>query len=441
MTVEDAPAILDPKSALADMLAVRARGASLSSEIETAARLATEKLAEIEQRRGDADKAKSNIDAEVIAAHEQAERAKAIVAELSVALATIQNSAVQAAEASIQAIAGIETIRMNVSVSVEAASRTEAMKVQVEQNAQVVAQRSQHVEDGRQYVDAKRVDIDILLNRVLQAATSTEAHHQAARSTSDILNALLLAAQTTKANVDLTAEAIANIRRQCDEHAATAKTLADVAVSTEAKIRAYESRLTELEALANTRLKTIESLLPGATSAGLASAFGQRRGHYKWPQRIWQGVFILSVLALLGLAYEFPAMAKDVPLSWERLGASLVYRLPFALPLIWLAFHSSHKAALAQRVEEDYAFKETVSRSFEGYRREMAQLDGKVDPDSPLARLCADTLAIIARRPGLIYEKHPLTRTPLNALAESVGPLADAAAKFPPAKVLGSIVS
>lgn len=139
---------------------------------------------------------------------------------------------------------------------------------------------------------------------------------------------------------------------------------------------------------------------------------------------------MLRVLALLGLAYEFPAMAKDAPLSWERLVASLVYRPPFALPLIWLAFHSSHRAALAQRVEEDYAFKETVSRSFEGYRREMAQLDGKVAPDSPLARLCADTSAIIARRPGLIYEKHPLTRTPLNALAESVGPIAEAAASF-----------
>lgn len=132
------------------------------------------------------------------------------------------------------------------------------MKVQVEQNAQVVAQRSQHVEGGRLYVDAKRAEIDILLNRVLQAAASSDAHHQAAHLTTENLDGLLLGSQTTKANIDLAAESIATIRRQCDEHATTAKILADIAVSTEAKIRGYESRLIELEALSTARLKTIE---------------------------------------------------------------------------------------------------------------------------------------------------------------------------------------
>ena len=109
---------------------------------------------------------------------------------------------------------------------------------------------------------------------------------------------------------------------------------------------------------------------------------------------------------------------------------SLLFRLPFALPMIWLAFHSSHKAALAQRLEEDYGFKETVSRSFEGYRREMADLEGKVQPHSPLARLCSGVLGVVTDPPGRIYEKHPLNKTPLNALAESAAPIAEATAKM-----------
>jgi hypothetical protein len=128
-------------------------------------------------------------------------------------------------------------------------------------------------------------------------------------------------------------------------------------------------------------------------------------------------------------------VTKDLALGWDKLAESLMHRLPLALPLIWLAFHSSHKAALAQRVEEDYAFKEAVSRSFEGYRREMAELEGKVTPDSPLGQLCTNTLATIARRPGLIYEKHPLNKTPLSALAESVEPVANAASKIPSIKI------
>jgi len=102
------------------------------------------------------------------------------------------------------------------------------------------------------------------------------------------------------------------------------------------------------------------------------------------------------------------------------------------LPLIWLAFHSSHKAALAQRVEEDYAFKEAVSRSFEGYRREMAEIEGKAAPESALSRFCAGVLSVITNPPGRIYEKHQLTKTPLNALAESAVPIAEAASKLNP---------
>lgn len=229
---------------------------------------------------------------------------------------------------------------------------------------------------------------------------------------------------------------MAALRKQCEDHIAATAKLAEIAVSTGANVKAYEARLAELEIAAAERLKTIERLLPGATSAGLATAFNQRRAYFKWPQRIWQGVFIASVLALLALAaFEFGVFAKaDALLSYDKVGLSLLHRLPFALPLIWLAFHAAHKAALAQRLEEDYSFKETVSRSFEGYRREMAELEGKVTPGSPLAGLCASTIGVITRRPGLIYEKHALTKTPMDAVGETAKSVLEAAAKIKPLK-------
>lgn len=389
-------------------------------------------LASVQQTRADAEAQLAPMRDAATSIQQQVEAAKATINEINTLLATTQSTRNQVTDTKAEAGATMESIRAALTTASDAATRAEAMRTQVEQAAAVVATKSEHIEAGRVHVDEVRSKLDTALTEAQQSATSTEAQHQAGRATMDNLNNLYAAAQTIKANADSDAQMVASLRQQCEQHAATAKSLADIAETTDARVKAYEMRLADLEKLATERLKTIESLLPGATSAGLAFAFEQRRKHFKWPQRIWQGVFIACVLALLALAaWEFGVVTKaDALLTYQKLGLSLLHRLPFALPLIWLAFHSSHKAALAQRVEEDYGFKETVSRSFEGYRHEMAELEGKATPDSPVTQLCARTLGVITRRPGMIYEKHPLNMTPLDALTESAVPIVELAKKM-----------
>jgi hypothetical protein len=60
---------------------------------------------------------------------------------------------------------------------------------------------------------------------------------------------------------------------------------------------------------------------------------------------------------------------------------------------------------LSLRLEEEYAYKEAVSTAFEGYKREMKDIDaGEAANPSPLTKLCTNILAAIAERPGRIYE-------------------------------------
>jgi hypothetical protein len=370
------------------------------------------------------------------AAQKQLDGAKATIADINSLFTATQATNNQATEIKTQAVAALESIRSLVNTASDAGSRLEAIKTQAEAAQGVITAKSEHIEAGREHVDKVRKELDTVLAQAQQSATSAEAQHQAGRAAVENLNSIFTAAQTVKTSTDSNAESVALLRKQCEDHIAATAKLAEIAVSTESKVKAYEARLAELEIAATERLKTIESLLPGATSAGLATAFNQRRAYFKWPQRIWQGVFIASVLALLALAgLEFGVIAKaDALLSYDKVGLSLLHRLPFALPLVWLAFHAAHKAALAQRLEEDYSFKETVSRSFEGYRREMGDLEGKVNPGSPLAGLCASTLAVITRRPGLIYEKHALTKTPMDAVGETATSILEAAAKIKPLK-------
>lgn len=381
----------------------------------------------VEQARSNVEKSRTRISdllgqaneaAEACAQHAQA--AKAVGEELKTLTAQLKERSTAASETSAQATAALETLRTLATTAGESSARIEGLKTQVEQAAQVAAQRSEHIEEGRKYVDDKRKEIDVIANTAQQSASGAEAQNQASRKVAEDLSTLLAAAQTTKANLDAIVQAVTNLREQCDGHANTTKGLASIAQEVDAKVKGYEERLRGLEVTAADRLKTIEGLLPGAAAAGLASAFGKRREHFRLPMRGWQAVFITSILLLIGIAWmEFGLFTKaDPTLTWDHLALLIVHRLPFMLPLIWLAFYASTKAALAQRVEEDYAFKETVSRSFEGYRKEMAELEGKAQPQSPLDRLCGGVLGVVTSPPGRIYERHPLVPTPANVALE-----------------------
>ena len=161
-------------------------------------------------------------------------------------------------------------------------------------------------------------------------------------------------------------------------------------------------------------------------------------GHnFTLPQCIWQSVFVCSLLALLAIAWwEFGwHPTSDAGLTWSGLALS-----PASSPTLCVALDLARVPCFTPGsprpapVEEDYAFKEAVSRSFEGYRREMAELEGKAAPEwcSPCLH---SVLTVITSPPGRIYEKHQLNKTPLNALAESAGPLAEVASKLAPGQI------
>jgi hypothetical protein len=100
------------------------------------------------------------------------------------------------------------------------------------------------------------------------------------------------------------------------------------------------------------------------------------------------------------------------------------------LPLVWLAYHASNKSELSQRLEEDYAFKETVSRSFEGFAKQMSSIQAVTSPDSPLATLCSGVLRIITEAPGRVFEKPSTSKSPMNIIVDSAGKAAGDAFKI-----------
>lgn len=421
-----------------------AQANSLVVAIGSHADTAAAAVNQIEEKRLVAEKSRGEIDGQLTAMKEavsslqlQLDSAKLLIAEVANLHGNAQTTSNQTVEVKAQAAAALQSLQTLLGTATESANRIEAVKTSADQTQSVIATKSDHIEGGRVHADKVRGEIDRLFTRAQQSATNAEAQHEASQTALKNLNGLYASAQTVKATVDSNAQSVVSVLEECKGHATTTKALADIAEQTEERVRDYQQRLAELEKQSNELKEKIKTLLPSAASAGLAAAFHDRRAHFKWPQRIWQWVFVASVLALFGIAaLEFKLFPElNTALTWDQLGLSLMHRLPFAAPIIWLAFHASGKSALAQRVEEDYGFKETVSRAFEGYRREMTELEGKASPQSAVLRLCEGVLSVITNPPGRIYEKHSLNDTPVKALAESAERLAVAAAKLTPVKL------
>lgn len=297
-----------------------------------------------------------------------------------------------------------------------------AAKTKIEDEQAVIATKSAHIQGAQEHADKVRAELDRLLTAASLLVTEAEGHKSRTQSASDTAAELLLNLRSGKAVADADVAATTAAKDAAKSAAQISKSLADRAEAIESKVVAYEKRLAELEEQSSKQLETITGLLPGATAAGLAHAFDDRRKKFLDPSDRWQKIFVGSLIALVILALSglWTVYRGDSVPSWDTLARLWVARLPIAGALIWLALHASRESALAKRLEEDYGYKAAIATSFLGFQKQMAEIGQQVQEGAPLSKLCQDTLSTIGSPPGRIYDKHQLTVTPAGELAKAM---------------------
>lgn len=302
-----------------------------------------------------------------------------------------------------------------------AATAAVAARTQVTDEQAVVATKSAHIQGAQEHADKVRADLDRAQTAATQSATEAEGHKNRAQAAVDTASELLTEIRAQKVTAEVDAAGIKAFHEAAKAASASTKKLADRSENIDARLSSYEEALVELRKQADEQLKTITGLLPGATAAGLAHAFNERRKTFLSPATRWQWLFVGSVvcLVLLALGGLYNVYKDNTVLGWDDLARLWIARLPIAAALVWLALHSSREAALAKRLEEDYGYKAAIAASFLGFQRQMAQIGEDASEGSPLSQLCQDTLATIGSPPGRIYDKHRLTVTPVGELAEA----------------------
>ena len=130
-----------------------------------------------------------------------------------------------------------------------------------------------------------------------------------------------------------------------------------------------------------TLVEEIEGLLPSATSAGLASAYHDMKKSFDSPiinntRLFYASIVCLILTALISITQEVSwtyIKFHDIP-ELTKLASNFLYKAPIILPVIWLALFTSKRRSEALRLQQEYAHKEALAKSFQNFKAQIEAL-------------------------------------------------------------------
>ena len=160
----------------------------------------------------------------------------------------------------------------------------------------------------------------------------------------------------------------------------------------------------------------IESLLPGAVSVGLAKAYQEKREKFEKQTMFWSGVFIVAMIGLF--IGGFKVVSNDTNSLRETLLHLLKYS-PLYLPAIWLAIYAGKRRNENMRLEQKYAHKEAVAKSYISYKKQIEELQD--EKDELLANLLKTSTYAIAEDPSYVLDKDNNEHHPFIEIVKKLG--------------------
>lgn len=148
----------------------------------------------------------------------------------------------------------------------------------------------------------------------------------------------------------------------------------------------------------------IDALLPGATSAGLASAYRKLAIQFRNSVWLYTGLFGLCVVGLVAasvaIATESLTLSPTLSVTWVKAGdwdfilKALLFKAPFVAPIVWLALFATKRRSQYERLKQEYSHKEAFATSYESYKLQLQEL--KIDSDVLQKELISKAIEAIA---------------------------------------------
>jgi hypothetical protein len=154
---------------------------------------------------------------------------------------------------------------------------------------------------------------------------------------------------------------------------------------------------------AKTILDRCESAYSASTSIGLAAAFSERSKALAFSMWIWVAGLIGSLMTggYFGAMrlIEMSELLKSPTIPSGGVALNLLMALFSVGGPIWFAWLSTKQIGQSFKLSEDYAFKTSISRAYEGYRKEAARIDKDLE-----ARLLGSAIDRLDEQPLRLVE-------------------------------------
>lgn len=172
----------------------------------------------------------------------------------------------------------------------------------------------------------------------------------------------------------------------------------------------------------------IEGLLPGATSLGLASAYKDLKESFDKKISTNNRIFYAAVVALLVISFlssieiDFSPFSLSfvVVTTFEEILRFSLLKLPFILPVVWLAIFASMRRSQYERLQQEYAHKEALAKSYYSYKTELDKLQ-IADVETLKKDLIAKAIDAIAFNASTTLNGKHIEKMPMEHAFELVG--------------------
>ena len=174
------------------------------------------------------------------------------------------------------------------------------------------------------------------------------------------------------------------------------------------------NELNDKERELNKKIKNADETMALATTVGLAGAFHDRANKLNISIRCWVVLLVVALIIGGGVGYfktqSFIELIKDAKATKEVIWIyALLAFASFGAPL-WFAWLATKQIGQRFKLAEDYAFKASVAKAYEGYKTEAARLDKDFE-----ARLFSSALTRLEEAP-LRFMNNTEHSSPLHEL-------------------------
>lgn len=178
-----------------------------------------------------------------------------------------------------------------------------------------------------------------------------------------------------------------------------------------------------------TLLNEIESLIPGATTAGLASAYSELKTEAGEAVNTYSRLFYGAIALLSTISFGF--FIKDFSLAtlsitfldstdWTESLKQALQRIPIIIPIVWFTLFASKRRSEQHRLQQEYSHKEAIAKSYHAFKQQIDALGEDEKHKGLMLKLLNSAIESIAFNASDTLDKKHGDNTPVLSVLEKL---------------------